>query len=52
MDSTYVNEYPIPNAEITGNDMVCEGDTIWLTTQAGNFDIYWNGEASESTTSW
>ncbi|MCD4695647.1 MAG: gliding motility-associated C-terminal domain-containing protein [Bacteroidales bacterium] len=47
-DSVYVDEYPHPEAHISGEDMLCEGDTIWLEAPQGKFDYYWNGELSNS----
>jgi gliding motility-associated-like protein len=43
-DSVYIDAYPIPEAIITGDDFLCEGDTIWLSAPEGNFDYTWNNQ--------
>ncbi len=48
VDSIYAETYPEPHSQITGPDFLCEGDTIILTGQAGNYQYYWNNELSNS----
>ena len=44
-----VDDYPVPEAEITGDDLLCEGETLTLTAAQGNFDYYWNNAAGGPT---
>jgi gliding motility-associated-like protein len=46
-DSVMVDAYPVPDAEITGDDMLCEGDTLYLSAPAGEFNYYWNNTAGD-----
>ncbi|MCD4682649.1 MAG: gliding motility-associated C-terminal domain-containing protein [Bacteroidales bacterium] len=40
-DTIYIEEFPVPEASITGDDMLCEGETITLSGPEGNFTYYW-----------
>jgi gliding motility-associated-like protein len=40
-DSVFVKEYPVPDASISGGDMICTGDTLWLYAPAGDFNFTW-----------
>jgi gliding motility-associated-like protein len=44
-DSVLVDAFPIPVAEITGDDIICEGDSVTLNASTGNFEYYWNNAA-------
>ncbi|HPE55055.1 MAG TPA: choice-of-anchor L domain-containing protein [Bacteroidales bacterium] len=48
-DSTYVDAYPVPDALISGQDMLCEGDTIWLNAPQGAYQYYWNNQLTNSS---
>ena len=41
--------YPVPAAAITGDDMLCEGDTIYLNAPEGAYQYYWNNQLTNST---
>ncbi|MBE0655823.1 MAG: gliding motility-associated C-terminal domain-containing protein, partial [Bacteroidales bacterium] len=43
-DSTYVEAVSVPEAEISGSDLLCEGDTLWLVAPEGKYAYYWNDE--------
>jgi len=47
-DSAFVESTPVPYAEITGDDILCEGDTLWLFAPDGKYEYYWNNEWSAS----
>jgi len=47
-DSAYVEATPVPLAAITGEDLLCEGDTIFLKAPSGKYEYYWNDEFSGS----
>ena len=49
-DSVYVDEFPVPNAVISGDDNLCAGDTVWLSSPQGKYDIYWNNTLSTENT--
>jgi gliding motility-associated-like protein len=40
-DTIIVTEYPVPVASITGNDMICTGESIKLHAPIGNFLYTW-----------
>lgn len=44
-DSVLVNDFPVPEAVITGDNLLCEGDTIELNAPGGEYDYYWNNVA-------
>jgi len=48
-DSVLIDDYPVPLAEITGDDLLCEGDTIYLNAPAGNYAYYWNNNAGQDS---
>ena len=48
-DTVKVDEYPVPEAQITGEDMLCAGETLILEAPEGPFDYTWN--TNEKTTS-
>ncbi|HPE56828.1 MAG TPA: choice-of-anchor L domain-containing protein [Bacteroidales bacterium] len=43
-DSTFVEEIPVPEAAIFGDDFLCDGDTLWLTAPTGKYEYFWNDE--------
>jgi gliding motility-associated-like protein len=43
-DSTFVEALSVPEAEISGSDLLCEGDTLWLIAPEGKYEYYWNDE--------
>jgi gliding motility-associated-like protein len=43
-DSAFVEALSVPTAEITGSDLLCEGDTLWLVAPYGKYAYYWNNE--------
>ncbi len=43
-DTVVVYETKAPNADISGNTELCEGDTIILQTENGDYEYFWNGE--------
>ncbi|GAB4324706.1 MAG: hypothetical protein Kow00127_17400 [Bacteroidales bacterium] len=49
-DSTYVDAYPVPDAVITGDEILCEGDTMWLQAPVGAYEYIWNGQATNQPT--
>lgn len=40
-DSVYITEYPVADASISGEDMLCTNDTLWLTAPEGDFMYTW-----------
>lgn len=44
-DSVEIHEYPIPVAEISGDDIICEGDSVTLNAAPGEYTYYWNNAA-------
>jgi len=48
-DSILIEELPVPIAEITGDNSICQGDTLLLSAPEGKFDYYWNGVEGEQT---
>ncbi len=40
-DSVFVNEYPVPAASISGENMICTGDTLSLHAPVGDFEYTW-----------
>jgi gliding motility-associated-like protein len=48
-DSTFVDAYPVPDALISGEDMFCEGDTIYLNAPEGAYQYYWNNQLTNSS---
>jgi hypothetical protein len=40
-DTIYVEEFPVPEASISGEDKICEGETITLSGPEGNFTYNW-----------
>lgn len=47
-DSSYVEATPVPEATISGEDLLCQGDTLLLVAPTGKYDYYWNDEPSVS----
>jgi gliding motility-associated-like protein len=46
-DSVYIDAHPIPEAIISGADMLCDGDTIWLAAPVGDYSYYWNNQQTD-----
>jgi len=44
-DSILVDDYPVPEAKITGDDLLCEGESIVLNAPAGDYNYSWNNAA-------
>lgn len=49
-DTVWVDEYPIPDINIAGEDMICEGESVTLQADpTGPYSYYWNtGDTSVS----
>lgn len=48
-DSVLVDAFPVPEAKITGEEMFCEGDSIWLSAPVGDYSYYWNNSPGQPT---
>ncbi|MCF8368124.1 MAG: gliding motility-associated C-terminal domain-containing protein [Bacteroidales bacterium] len=49
-DSVLIEQFPIPVAEITGDNALCTGDTVWLNAGIGDYEYFWNGVPSNEMT--
>ncbi|OQX75339.1 MAG: hypothetical protein B6D61_10590 [Bacteroidetes bacterium 4484_249] len=50
-DEIYIEGVPLPVAVISGNDNLCEGETIWLNALPGSYEYYWNGNTTPDSAS-
>ena len=49
-DTTVLTMFPVANADLGGDQDICEGDTILLTAPEGEFEYYWNDQLSDDNT--
>jgi len=50
-DMVTIDYFNLPIAEITSNDYLCDGDTLWLRAPNGSYTYYWNDEEPSNNAS-